>query len=372
VPRAVAIVSLYPLTDLGGGEQYTFGVAKAIRSAGDTCQLFARSRFGADTLPIAQRLDVSFTEYDACERPTRTLCCRELLTNLADFDLVWVHQFLSSDIVFDVIANVTADQFLLFTNLGHEPLARRFRAFYCHADNHFFVEISEYSADRSRIFGRQSFGIAGGIWQDQLEESEFQSPPKLGKAISLGRVLPHKGLEITISALPEDWELDVVGPLGDDHYLAWLRLLAQGKRVRFLGPLSDREKRERIADSGCLIASSCHTLYDARQIVQAELLGLVIFEACAQNRLPITSDVPSFREVMNRIGLGQLVYTSRNVPMLRKILQSTHSPGKYHFLLEQARNAIRQNYLWNDYWPRVTAALAGQSRNSLSIRQVTV
>ena len=168
MPREVAVVSLYPLNTLDGDERYTFSVAQAIRTAGDNCQLYARSKCGPYVLTAEERLDTAFSRFAADERSAGDISCRELLCKLADFDIVWIHEFLSSDIVFDLICAVASDQCLLFTNPGHEPLAPRFRAFYCHAKNHFFVEISKDAADRSRRFGPQSLAVAGPVWQSQF------------------------------------------------------------------------------------------------------------------------------------------------------------------------------------------------------------
>jgi glycosyltransferase involved in cell wall biosynthesis len=115
--------------------------------------------------------------------------------------------------------------------------------------------------------------------EQQPEEMEQVEPnathseePERQRSCAVGRVLPHKGLEITISALPETWHLNVIGPFGDDAYLRYLRGVARDKDVRFLGPVSEESRRSHLREALCLITSSCHETYDGQLVAQAELV----------------------------------------------------------------------------------------------------
>lgn len=359
--RSVALISLHPLDQIGGGERYTFCTWRSIRLAGDDCRLFSRSGGGPSSLPFNERLGTLFTEFGPEGEAIGNLSLRDLLLTLAGFDVVWIHQFLSSDAVFDIIAAVATDQTLLFTNLGHEAVLPQFQAFYCRASNHFFVEISDYAAMRSQGFRGQSRGVIGSIWREQVAPmAAVPEEPEHQESCAVGRVLPHKGLEIAISALPEMWQLNIIGPFDDDSYLRHLRSVARHKNVRFLGPLPEESKQSVLRRARCLIASSCHETYDGRRVPQAELLGLVVFEAIGSGVLPVTSDIPSFHEVMTKLGLARFIYKARDAGDLNRVLRSIGClpAGSRRTLVRNAAETIAHNYSWDDYWTRVVTAIA--------------
>ena len=108
-------------------------------------------------------------------------------------------------------------------------------------------------------------------------------------------------------------------------------------------------------EADALIASSHHRLYDGHVVEQAELLGLVIFEALALNTLPITSNIAPFREVMAKLGLTDLLYEAGEPESLRQRIEYFRSLSSAQLAarLEHARQQMIKHYLWDDYWARV-------------------
>ncbi|MEI9974596.1 MAG: glycosyltransferase family 4 protein [Ignavibacteriota bacterium] len=361
--KRVLVLSLYPLTALGGGERYTYETIKSISNSGDDCDAYAlKEGIGDRRHSVQERLGSTFSKVVdhgefLSERPDSPLSY--ILDEMATYDVVWVEQFLSTDIVFDVIASVASDQTLLFTNLGHEPLKNEFASCYQPAASHWFVEISDFAAKRSKGFSENTIGVSASLWLSDLNCRD-KSYDFRHRVVSIGRVMPHKGFEHTIRALPPDCELRIVGPHAiDDQYFEYLRRDSLDRRVQFLGAVSDEEKSSAIWESDLLVASSCHNLYDGRRIEQAELLGIVLFEALASGTVPVSSNIGPFVEVMSNLGLNEFVYREGDSSDLAlRIANYRRMRSEYiRDKVSHATNIIKRQYLWDDYWTRVKTAI---------------
>ena len=99
-----------------------------------------------------------------------------------------------------------------------------------------FLPISRYAA-RAHPPERCSEPLYGGVSPALL------APP--GRAeerrgvLFVGRLLPHKGVDTLIAALPDELPLEVVGRVQDAGYFALLQRAAQGKQVRFVTDAAD-------------------------------------------------------------------------------------------------------------------------------------
>jgi glycosyltransferase involved in cell wall biosynthesis len=358
----IVLISLYSLSDIGGGERYTLNTIRSIQAGGDECTAFAIVT-PCSYQPYQLRLATKFVRIIAEEPPKfqEVVTLKDIVMEIARHDAVFIHQYLSSDIIFELIANCASDQLVMFTNLGHEPLSGDFETCFQPSPQCWFIEISDFSARRASRFSKQVRSISGALWLAEI--SPFQ-PPRNGNGsvkqlCSVGRILAHKGFEVTIAGIPKDCELTVVGPRYDKAYWRFIESHRGGKMVTFVGAVSEARKREIVMEADALIASSHHRLYDGREIEQAELLGLVIFEALAQSTLPITSDIAPFREVMSKLDLTDLLYEAGQAESLRQRIEYFRllSAAELAAKLEHARQQMIEHYLWDDYWARVKTAV---------------
>jgi glycosyltransferase involved in cell wall biosynthesis len=356
------LISLYSLSDIGGGERYTLNTIRAIQAAGDECAAYAVVR-PSSRQPYPDSLGATFVRIipDEPLRFGELVIFRDLEMEIAKYDAIVIHQYLSSDLIFELIANCASDQVVIFTNLGHEPLSGDFETCFQPSSKSWFIEISDFSARRASRFSKQARSIGGALWHAEI--SPFR-PPRDGngsgkRLCAVGRILAHKGFEVTVAGVPEDCELIVVGPQYDKAYLRYIKSHRGEKRVTFVGAVSEARKREIIMEADALIASSHHRLYDGREIEQAELLGLVIFEALALSTLPITSNIAPFREVMSKLDLTDLLYEAGQAESLRQRMEYFRSLSAEQLAakLEHARQRMVKHYLWDDYWGRVKTAI---------------
>jgi len=115
--------------------------------------------------------------------------------------------------------------------------------------------------------------------------------------LAIGRVLPHKGYERTIRALPSGCRLDIVGQHYDKQYLAFLKACAAGKDVRFHEGLDDDDVRGLLERAGVFVHASTHSDYRGGFYSYPELLGLAPLEALSTGLLTLVSDAGSLPEL---------------------------------------------------------------------------
>jgi glycosyltransferase involved in cell wall biosynthesis len=361
---SAALISLFPLDATGGGELYTVETAQAIVASGESVTIAAPVKVPPPRADMAERLRTTFICADAASDATPdVITWRDVLALLHRHDHIWVHQYLASELVFDVIASTASDQSLLFTSLGFEPIRPVFTDLYQPCSGQHFVEISAYAASRAATYARNATWMHAAIWRGEIRPLDAATLRRR-EYVALGRVLPHKGLETTIGAVDGDDVLHVVGPTPDEEYAGFLRERARGKQVHFHGRLPRAEVQTLIAETNGLVAASTHHLFDGRHIEQPELLGLVLCEALRDGTLPVSSNVPAFAEVMGAVGLSDWTFPEGNSDALRADMRrlALMDDGERRERLESARAALLKHFAWDDYWPRVTARIEDLSR----------
>jgi glycosyltransferase involved in cell wall biosynthesis len=115
--------------------------------------------------------------------------------------------------------------------------------------------------------------------------------------LSVGRLLPHKGYERTIRALPSGCSFDIVGRSYDADYVAFLRSCAAGKDVRFRTDLGDAEVKELLDRAGVFVHASTHFDHLGRFYHKPALLGLAPLEALSNGLTTLVSHAGSLPEL---------------------------------------------------------------------------
>ena len=375
--RSLLIVSLRTLDTRGGGEAYTFNTALAVARTGVPVSLIAPVDLVED--PSGPREGRMQTKWVRLSLNTGGITApvvvpyAEVLAELGEVDGIWVHQYLADTLFFEIAANVAPDQTLLMTSLGCERIRGLFPQYYQPLCHHWFVEISSIALDRARWPGsRQGMAPGAGIWRKNIAPIADGPKARLSmnatpagsdeglKICAIGRILPHKCFEVTIEGLPAGASLRLLGSVGDEGYLTLLKGLPRAGQVTFAGAVPEEEKWRVLDDSDVLVASSSHKLHAGEVIDQPELFGRVLLEAMARQVLPVASDIPPFREIMERVGLGDLVYPQRDSAALQRMLESdvVRDPAQRRLRLEEVQERLAQEYLWDTYWSRVQLSAA--------------
>lgn len=117
--------------------------------------------------------------------------------------------------------------------------------------------------------------------------------------LSVGRLLPHKGFDRIIKALPKQLRLIIIGSGYDRDYCAYLEHLSAGKDVQILDGLSDPEVLEYMRTAGLYVHASTHCDYQGKYYAKPELLGLAPLEAMSTGTPALVSTAGSLPELSN-------------------------------------------------------------------------
>jgi glycosyltransferase involved in cell wall biosynthesis len=161
---------------------------------------------------------------------------------------------------------------------------------------HGHLHISEYSR---RIYGHEHLAsasvILGGVDTEKFSPAQMT---RLRRVVYSGRILPHKGIDVLIEAIPPGVELELIGRVADTRYLRDLHRLAMGKRVNFRHDCDDAAVVEAYRTAACVVLPSvCRTLYGDQTPVP-ELLGQTLLEGMACGTPVICTNVASLPEVV--------------------------------------------------------------------------
>ena len=178
----------------------------------------------------------------------------------------------------------------------------------------------------------------------------------------VGRVTPHKGIDVLIRALPPDARLTIVGSEGHDprpperDYPSLLRSLAAGRLVDFLGAVDDEELARQYRTAAVLIIPSVEWTCYGRRIVVSELLGLVALEAMASGTPVIASRLGGLPEIVEDGVTGYLVPPGDVSTLRERLTQVLADPAGAARLGSSAREAVVAEWTWDRCADRCLAA----------------
>ncbi len=160
------------------------------------------------------------------------------------------------------------------------------------------VSISRYA----EMIIRQGYSGPMEVVIGPVDTDFFRPGPAVATAeryaICVSRILPHKGIDKIISALPTGLALKVVGEAYDQRYFELLQNLARGKNVTFHQGVGDAELLKLYRGASIFLQAS--TLMDVfgNWAPKPELMGLTPLEAMACGLPVLLSNVGSLPELL--------------------------------------------------------------------------
>jgi glycosyltransferase involved in cell wall biosynthesis len=168
------------------------------------------------------------------------------------------------------------------------------------------LHLSEYSR---HVLGHDRLPhasiIAGGV--DTERFSPDASVARTDRALFVGRLLPHKGVEDLIAGLPDGMGLTVAGPRPDGATAARLTALARGKHVEFVHGLDDEALVAAYRRALCIVLPSVYRMPDGSETRVPELLGQTLLEGMACEAPAVCTSVASLPEVVEEGVTGFIV-----------------------------------------------------------------
>jgi glycosyltransferase involved in cell wall biosynthesis len=221
---------------------------------------------------------------------------------------------------------------------------------------HGHLHISQYSR---HVFGHDALSSARVIYGG-VDASRF-SPDGSARDIDclfVGRLLPHKGVDALIEALPPDIRAVVAGPAPDAAYLADLQRLAQGTQVRFVHDADDDALVTLYRRARVVVLPSLYRDRYGSETRVPELLGQTLLEGMAAGAATICTEVASMPEIVVH-GVTGLVVPPNDVAALRAAVCDLRSdPERAEEMGRRGRERVLAEFTWSAVVDRCLQAYA--------------
>jgi glycosyltransferase involved in cell wall biosynthesis len=210
---------------------------------------------------------------------------------------------------------------------------------------HGHLHISQYSREISKQAEHpRSHVIMGGV--DTAKFSPNPDIQRTGTVLFVGRILPHKGVNDLVNALPKGMRLDVIGQPYDARFFADLQAMAAGKDVVFRHAADDEELVNAYRSALCVVLPSVYqTMYGDRTEVP-ELLGQTLLEGMSCGTPAICTDVASMPEVVDNETTGYVVPPNDPASLGVKLAWFRDRPEAASQMGKAARSRVVELFSW--------------------------
>jgi len=343
----------------GGGERWAFELARAQSEIRPTRFVTfgaapERLRYGSLQVHVLR------ARWRPGGDPVNPLSER-LLPELATASVVHAHQLISS--LTDAVAFIckVLGRRLFVTDLGavapdlsrrfdREPVIERHLAL-----SHFAASFHPRLADRTTIVG-------GGV-----DEALFDLPPlpREPLVVYVGRLMPYKGADVLLRALPPGIACEIYGRPYDPRYFADLERLAAGKDVTFVKDASDDTVRRAYRRARVVVLPSVPVTMYGESVPNMELFGLTLAEAMATGTPVLSSAAGGMQEVVVD-GLTGFTFPAGDHLALRdRLVRLVEGGPEWDRMSAAASDHARRSFGWSDVARRCFAAYEAPATHSV-------
>jgi glycosyltransferase involved in cell wall biosynthesis len=225
------------------------------------------------------------------------------------------------------------------------------------------LHISAYSR---RIAGHDRLAraqvIYGGV--DTMLFSPDPAVPREPLAVFVGRLMPHKGVNDLVEALPEGMTLELIGRPYDDRFLARLHELAAGKRVVFRSDCDDAEIVRAYRRAACVVLPSVYRDCFGNETKVPELLGQTLIEGMSCGTPALCTNVASMPEVVEDGVTGFVTPPNDPAALRAKLTWLRDRPTEAVTMGEAGRRRVLKMFDWTAIARRCLDIYAGPTRES--------
>lgn len=209
------------------------------------------------------------------------------------------------------------------------------------------LHVSEYSRKLcNHVEQAWAHVILGGV--DTTKFSPDESVARAG-VLFVGRLLPHKGIDVLVQALPEGLSLEIIGETYAENYLRDLKAMAAGKLVTFRHDCDDEQLVRAYRRAVCVVLPSVYRTMYGEEIAAPELLGQTLLEGMACGAPAICTDVAGMPEVVADGVTGFVVPANDPVALGEKLRWLDEHPDAARAMGRAARQRVLDKFTW----PRV-------------------
>jgi glycosyltransferase involved in cell wall biosynthesis len=166
--------------------------------------------------------------------------------------------------------------------------------------------------------------------------------PRRDRVLFVGRLLPHKGIDNLIEAMPPDLPLTLCGRPYDLAYYEMLRSRAAGKRVEFVTDADDARILDLYRRAWANVLPSVYRDCYGTTYVLPELMGFTLLEAMACGTPAISSRVGGMPEYVRDGETGFVFDTPAE--LTARLRQLAGDPALADRMGARARRVIEEEY----------------------------
>ena len=163
-----------------------------------------------------------------------------------------------------------------------------------------------------------------------------------------GRILSHKGVDVLVEAMPDDYELIIGGSALDKEYITYLKKIGKHKKITFRLNATDKEMVELYRNATCFVLPATARDYLGKAWKRPGLYALVVPEAMSCGTPVIVSNVGALPDFIEKGALKNgFVFKDRDVKDLNAKVKKIISDKELQIQLgKNARKLVETKYSW--------------------------
>jgi glycosyltransferase involved in cell wall biosynthesis len=165
--------------------------------------------------------------------------------------------------------------------------------------------------------------------------------------VFVGRLLPHKGIDYLIAAVPNGQRLVIIGRPYHNAYYQLLRELAKDKQVDFVTDATDDRVVAELRRSAVAVVPSVYSDCYGNHYAAPELFGLSAVEAMSCETPVICSDVGSLPEIIEDGVTGLVVPPNEPGALRGAIERIMNDPRSAREMGKAARRRVLELFTWD-------------------------
>lgn len=210
---------------------------------------------------------------------------------------------------------------------------------------HGHLHISEFSRRVSGHAGDPSAKVIyGGV--DTMKFSPAEGVRREPVVVFVGRVLPHKGLNDLVAAMPEGLRLEIIGQPYDEQFSRDLHQMASQKNVVFRSDCDDDALVDIYRRAICVVMPSVYRTMYGHHTPVPELLGTSQLEGMGCGTPAIVTDVGGLPETVIDGITGFVVPANDPAALREKISWLAANPARVEEMGRAARSYVLEKFTW--------------------------
>jgi glycosyltransferase involved in cell wall biosynthesis len=211
---------------------------------------------------------------------------------------------------------------------------------------HGHLHLSAYSREVSGHGSRAGAEVIyGGVDTDLFSPDPMV--PREPLAVYVGRLLPHKGINDLVAALPDGMTLELIGQPYHDRFHADLKRLAAGKHVWFRHDCDDAQIVQAYRRAACVVLPSVYRDCYGGETRVPELLGQTLLEGMACGTAAVCTGVASMPEVVQDGVTGFVVPPNAPAALRDRLCRLRDHPAEARAMGDAGRRRVLERFTWN-------------------------